>query len=193
MTENKTKGEIASDISDECLVEMIIKGDKDKFRILVNRHRPLIDRILYTVLNGDMEEIADARQEVLIALYKALPGYKQKAAFTTFLYRISKNRAIDHLRKIRKHTHNQQPLTSQIVHKGPGPQETLATIDVREQLTATLNDLKKEDRLLFIMVELEGMKLSEAADMLNKPLGTIKSRLHRIKRTIRKKLEVQIG
>ena len=86
--------------ADETLIRLFADtGDDRAFAEIVTRHRSGIRRILYSVLNGNAEEISEVEQDVLVALSRSLPKFEFRASFKTWLYRFCRNKAIDFLRK----------------------------------------------------------------------------------------------
>ena len=88
-------------LPDEDLLRRITgDGDKQAFTILMKRHLPLLRKIIYAVLGPD-EDLDDVLQESLVKIWQALPRYRYRSAFTTWLYRVARNAAVDHIRRRR--------------------------------------------------------------------------------------------
>ncbi|MCK4542066.1 MAG: RNA polymerase sigma factor [Spirochaetales bacterium] len=158
-------------------------GDREAFTALVERHRDSIRRILYTILRGAYEDIEDAEQEVLLALFKDLRRFTFRASFKTYLFRMCRNKGIDMLRKAKRQQN--------IIHKfmAAGRVEDQETPEVRairssdrDELMKCLLKLSEEDRSLLLMKEVEGQSLQELGDIFHLPVGTVKSRLHRARK-----------
>jgi RNA polymerase sigma-70 factor, ECF subfamily len=152
----------------------------------VERHLPAIRRLLAGLFNGAAEDIEDAEQEVLAALYTGIAGFRFQSSFRTFLYRLCRNTAIDILRsKGRERRRVEAAAREALVHAGHtgeagfDPDTGLMREESRRALQKALALLAPDERLLIIMRESEGMAVEEMARVLSIPSGTVKSRLHR--------------
>ena len=95
--------------SDEELVRRFqATGDQGAFRALAERHMASIRRLLLVVLAGDREEVQDAQQEVMLAMYRRLGSFRFQSSLRTFLYSLARNHAVDHLRRQRRHARTRQ-------------------------------------------------------------------------------------
>jgi len=170
--------------TDEDLVRSFVQQDEGSaFDELVRRHLGLIRRLLYGILAGNEEDIQDAQQEVLLALYRGLRGFRGRAAFRTWLYRFVMNRGIDHLRRITRARARDERLIAQTdPGADPGktdPAQGVLLEERRREIAAALQELRREQRVLLVMREVEGMEVRDMAQALGIPAGTVKSRLHR--------------
>lgn len=170
--------------TDEELVRgFVLHGEPGAFDELVRRHLPLVRRLLYAILAGNAEDVEDAQQEVLVALYRGLQGFRGRSAFRTWLYRFVRNRGIDYLRRItrmrarERRTAQLSPSTG--IRDGSDPEAQLLLEERRDQITEALGELPAGARGLLMMREVEGLELTEISRILGVPTGTVKSRLHR--------------
>ena len=88
-----------SDDETRLIKQFLESKDNGAFIELVTKYIPGIRRILYAILNGNREDVEDAEQEFIMALFKTLPYFNFKSSFKTYIYRIAKNKAIDVVRK----------------------------------------------------------------------------------------------
>ncbi len=94
----------SSGISDEaCIKHFQETGEEAYFNCLLGRHSVAMRRMIYSVLKGSKEDMEDVEQEIALALFKNLPSFSFRASFTTYLYRISRNKAVDFIRKQNRH------------------------------------------------------------------------------------------
>jgi len=186
-------GELRDGQSDEQLVEASLAGDRRAFETLVRRHqRPLVNHIYR--LTGRREGALDLAQEVFLKVYQSLSSFDPKYRFTTWLYRIASNCAIDHLRK-------KQPLTCSIhppsrEDTGEGPERTLAgneptphdMLRLRElkgRLETAVSQLPPEYRQLILLRHRQMCRYDEIARIARLPIGTVKNRIFRAREMLR--------
>jgi RNA polymerase sigma-70 factor (ECF subfamily) len=150
-----------------------IAGDPDAFTALVRRHR---DRLWAVALRttGDADEAADALQDALISAFRGASGFRGDAAVTTWLHRIVVNACLDRLR--RRQARPWQPLDG---HEVAGRGDDHAATEARLDVLAALGRLPEAQRVALILVDLEDLPVSEVAQILEVPEGTVKSRCSR--------------
>ena len=150
-----------------------LAGDPDAFGTLVRRHR---DRLWAVALRttGDPEDAADAVQDALISALRGAAGYRGDAAVTTWLHRVVINSSLDRIR--RRQT---RPAVSIDGHELPARHDDHAATVIRVDIRAALARLPEPQRVALILVDLEDMTIAEAAEILEVPEGTIKSRCSR--------------
>ena len=183
-------------VSDEQLVERALDGDRSAFERLVRRHqRPLVNHLFRQV--GQRELALDLAQEVFLKVYLSLDGFDPRYRFTTWLYRIASNRAIDHLRKKTPHTCSLTPDPEDsrgedslvpLVGKGPSPHEVLRFHELRERIDAAVAELPPEFRQLILLRHRQHCRYDEIARITDLPLGTVKNRIFRARESLRRSL-----
>ena len=174
--------------SDEELMIAYKEGDIAAFEQLVKRHeRGLFNFILRSV--GRQELAEELLQEVFIRIVKSAKGYQQTAKFTTWAYTIARNLCIDRARKTKNRTEYSLNTTigsedggqthlDQLVDDGAhSPSVDLERKVFREQLADALAQLPEDQREVFVMREVTGLKFREIADILECPVPTVKSRM----------------
>jgi len=165
------------------LISDILKGNHEQYAHLVNRyHIGLIihcDRLL-----GDREEAEDVAQQAFIKAYNQLAKFDaRKSRFSTWLYRIAHNAAIDHLRARKSHL----PLDELSLAAPPDP--SLIEAETAAEIRAAVAALPRPElRRVVEAYYWEGKRYEEIAAELNVPLNTIKSWLHRAKAQLKEKL-----
>lgn len=166
---------------DELVSEFLGTGDRICFEMLVKRHITLIRRVLLALLEGNTEYAMDAEQEVLIRLYSHLHQYKRQSKLSTYLVGLTRNTALDELRKIRRHRRIAErilSLTPEPVREDD-PVNTLVRNEERADIIRALDGLKSDERFICYMKDAEDWSLKEIAEALGRPVGTIKSKLSR--------------
>ena len=170
---------------DADLIAAIKKGNLDAFTALVDRHQRSLINFFYHCA-WDRQVAEDCTQEVFLKLYMHLGTYEPKAKFTTFLYRVARNLWIDKLRASKgkmvsleatSDAGDDKPLKDRIRAEGEMPVETLTRQEAEEKLKRAIDVLPDEQRMVVTLSELQGMKYQEIAEILDVPVGTIKSRM----------------
>ncbi len=156
-------------------------GDKQAFTVLMRRHLPLLRKVIYTVLGPD-EDLEDVLQESLVKIWQALPRYRYRSAFTTWLYRIARNAAVDHIRRRRASRRIMTRLHLLVGDDGEDPEEQVLRDEERDRRRRLFFRLPEKDRLILLYRIGEGMTVEETASALGVAAGTVKSRLSRARR-----------
>jgi RNA polymerase sigma-70 factor (ECF subfamily) len=180
---------------DNRLIEECLQGQTEAFGELVSRYQ---DRLYNTVfrLLDNAEDARDVVQDAFLHAYQSLGTFKGDSQFFTWLYRIAVNTAISLKRKqratasIRRYHEGGvgEPLDPSNVSQ---PDHALETADEERRIQQALNLLSPEHRAVLVMKDIEGQKYETMAEVLNVPIGTIRSRLHRARLEMREILEQQ--
>jgi len=180
---------------DHRLIADCLKGETAAFGELVRRYQ---DRLFNTIfrLVDSAEDAQDVVQEAFLHAYQSLDRFKGDAQFFTWLYRIAVNSAISLKRKQRT------VVSLHVDREGQGgvpephdaseysrPHEALERADEERRIQAALNRLSPEHRAVLILKDLEDQKYETMAEILQVPIGTIRSRLHRARLELRDVLE----
>ena len=154
-------------------------GDRDALDALLRRHH---DRILAICrrLAGNEADALDATQEALIAVTRGLHRYDGRSLFTTWLYRVATNAALDELRRRKR-----RPEPAELVEdrpiggSGAGSAPVESTVAARLDVDAALAGLSPEFRAAVVLRDLCDLDYAEIADVLDVPIGTVRSRIAR--------------
>lgn len=178
-------GDSARDLE---LMRRFQAGDADAFTQLYERHlRGLLNFFFRLCWDASMAE--DFAQEVLLRVYKSAKQWEPNAKFTTFLYRIARNFWIDHCRLLstqkEKVSLNAQTagdgevsLIDRLPDDIKPPEDDLDRRELYGAIMKALEQLPEEQRMVFVLSEIEEMKYQEIAEVMDVPVGTIKSRMH---------------
>ncbi len=178
------------DLSDAELITKSISGGEDGFEELVSRYQRPIVSYVYRMLN-DYDASLDVTQEVFIKVYKSLERYSSEYKFSTWLYRIAHNAAIDHIRRNSKklqslETENQDGTYElQLESPRPTPEQDQEQKEWRVEIEAVIKCLPAVYRELIVLRHSQDMSYSEIAEITNLPLGTVKNRLFRAREMMR--------
>ncbi len=165
---------------EECIKRFKQTKEEAVFNCLLNRYAKSMRRIIYSIIQGTEEDVEDIMQETALALYKNLSEFSFKSSFITYLYRLCRNKAVDHIRKKKKDI----KLKNRVINAFPAgnndtPEKAAERKETRSTLVKTLRELTEAERTIIVLKDIEHLSLEEISGILKKPLGTVKSRLHR--------------
>ena len=170
-------------LTDDELVARSMGGDAESFNQLIRRWERPIYALAYRVI-GREEDARDVCQETFLRAFRALPGFKGQAKFSSWLYRIALNLCRDWIRRQRRAPVMQMPEgvdPGELVAER-GPVESIEDLVGRRRLSAVVEEamalLPEEQRTAIILKEYHGLTFQEIADMLECPLSTVKTRLY---------------
>ncbi len=197
-----SKREIAVSWSEAELVERARRGDEMAFRLITERHNRRLYRIARTILQNDAEA-EDAVQESYLRAFAALPGFRGLASLSTWLTRITINEALGRKRKQRptiglEEMDAIQQSTAQVVpfpnmNSDTDPERSAAQREIRRLLEHAIDALPESFRVVFVMLDVEEMSIEETATFLGIRPETVKTRLHRARRLLRRSLDEHVA
>jgi RNA polymerase sigma-70 factor, ECF subfamily len=162
--------------SDEALAAAANRGDRDALEVLLARHFDRVHAICRRV-TGHPEDALDATQEALIALTRGLHRYDGRALFTTWLYRVATNAALDELRRRKRRPEPAALDEDRSLGGTAGAVES--AVAARLDVDAALATLSPEFRAAVVLRDLCDLDYAEIADVLDVPIGTVRSRIAR--------------
>lgn len=177
---------VSDSISDADCVRRIQHGEVDAFEVLVRRHEKTIFNLVYRML-GDYDDAIEVSQEVFLSAYRAIGQFRGDANFSTWLYRIALNHVTTRRRSNNSRLHRTAPIEDMelIRDSQPGPAETLEKKEMQERVQLALNKLSPEDAAVILLRDLQDVPYDEVARLLEIPVGTVKSRLHRARQALK--------
>jgi RNA polymerase sigma-70 factor (ECF subfamily) len=181
--------------SDSELVAMAKAGDRDAFGVLVERHEDKIYGLCLRML-GNPEDAEDVMQEVFIKAFQALPGFREEARFSTWLYRIAHNACLMRIRKKKLVTVSlDRPLDVEEGHIerdvtdwSTDPRTDLMSEELSATLARHINELSPDNRIVFVLRDIHGLSTDDTASVLGLSVPAVKSRLHRARLYLRDRL-----
>jgi RNA polymerase sigma-70 factor (ECF subfamily) len=182
------------ELSDETLVDEALAGDRDAFGALVKRHqRGLVNYIFRLV--GSRDVATDLAQEVFLKVFVGLQSFDPRYRFTTWLYRIASNGAIDHLRRKQPKTLSlSQPPAEEgapaptLAGTDPTPDDVLRLRELESRLDRAIGELPPAYRQLILLRHRQHCRYDEIARITHLPLGTVKNRIFRAREILRGQL-----
>lgn len=172
-------------LSEAALVGRAGRGDRMAFAELVRRHQAKV-RALLLRLSGDRSLSDDLAQEVFMRAYRGLVGFEGRSSFGTWLYRISYNVYLNH----RARSKSFAALPEDYDARAAAPEDALSAprADLRRDLGAAIEVLPERYRAVIVLYYLQEVSYPEIAEILELPLGTVKTHLHRAKRLLRQQM-----
>lgn len=186
---------------DQELVERAQKGDKRAFELLVMKYQRKLARLLSRMVR-DPGEIEDITQESFIKAYRALPQFRGESAFYTWLYRIAVNTAKNYLVARGRRAPTTTILDSdeaenlegsELLHDISTPDAELQTKQIAAAVNEAVDSLPEELRTAITLREIEGLSYEEIAQMMDCPIGTVRSRIFRAREAIAVKIRPMLG
>jgi RNA polymerase sigma-70 factor (ECF subfamily) len=185
------------EVSDAAIVAQVLAGDKDAFRVLVERHSRSIYRVAYRMA-GNAQDSEEIVQETMLRAYRALARFELRSNFGTWLYRIAVNRTLDFL-NARKRVQETHQITEdpdfegggkevQLIATGPGPDRLLLSTEVKQQIMQALNLLSAPERVAFTMRHMEGKSIEEISQAMKLKPSAAKNSVFRAVQKLRQQL-----
>jgi RNA polymerase sigma-70 factor (ECF subfamily) len=181
---------------DQQLVERAQRGDKHAFELLVVKYQRKLGRLLSRFIR-DPAEVEDVSQEAFIKAYRALPSFRGDSAFYTWLYRIGINTAKNYLVAMGRRAPTTTEFDSEEAENFEDgdrlrdlntPEAELMTRQIAATVNQTMEELPEELRTAITLREIEGMSYEDIANVMNCPIGTVRSRIFRARETIADRL-----
>lgn len=186
---------------DQQLVERAQRGDKHAFELLVAKYQRKLARLLSRFIR-DSAEIEDVTQEAFIKAYRALPSFRGDSAFYTWLYRIGINTAKNYLVAMGRRA----PTTTEFnaedaetfddgeqLRDVNTPENELMSKQIANTVNQTMQELPEDLRTAITLREIEGLSYEDIANIMDCPIGTVRSRIFRARESIAEKLRPLLG
>ena len=158
------------------LLNRYLAGEISAFDELVRAHEDRVFGICLRMMR-DRDAALDAVQETFVTVFRKADRYQAKAAFSTWLYRVAVNTCYDQLRKAKRR--RTEPLPETVDPADPTSADPLHAAELRPDIEKALAEVPVEFRSAVVLVDLEGLALEQASEILDVPIGTIKSRVFR--------------
>jgi RNA polymerase sigma-70 factor, ECF subfamily len=159
--------------TDDALATRAAGGDRRALETLLERHVDRIHAVCRRVL-GDREDALDATQEAMIAVARGIDHFDGRSAFTTWLYRVATNAALDEGRRKAR-----RPEPVDLPRETPAHVSPEDAVDARLDVDAALRDLPEDFRVAVVLRDLCDLDYAEIAEVLGVPAGTVRSRIAR--------------
>ena len=181
--------------ADAPLIERVKQGDVRAFEMLVVKYQRRIERLIGRMVR-DVDLVPDIAQETFIRAYRAIPQFRGESAFYTWLYRIAVNTAKKFLVELKRDpviteaalaSRDDDDETSRVENElsdGETPDAVLASKEIAAAVNSAIEDLSEDLRQAITLREIEGLSYEEIAELMNCPIGTVRSRIFRAREAI---------
>lgn len=181
--------------TDQQLVERVLKGNKNAFNLLVLRYQHRVLALIGRFVH-DPQEAEDVCQEAFIKAYRALALFRGDSAFYTWLYRIAVNTAKNYLvsRSRRPPASDVEIGDAELSEVGAvlreigNPENQLASDHLKQAIDAAIEELPEDLRTAFTLREFSGLSYEDITEVMDCPVGTVRSRIFRAREAIDKKI-----
>jgi len=180
-----------NDPEDQALMSRMAEGDRSAFEALYRTYAPALSRYLFRMCYEAMQA-EDCLQETFMRVWRAAPRWRAQGKVSTFLFQVAKNVGLDsRSRRARERARSEgaeeaerpEPASSE-----PEPDQALEGAELRALVRRAVASLPEEQRAVLELVQTEGLTYREAAEILELPLGTVKSRMAAAAETLRHRL-----
>jgi RNA polymerase sigma-70 factor (ECF subfamily) len=187
------------EVTDAGVVAQVLAGDKEAFRLLVDRHSRSIFHVTFR-MTGNQQDAEELVQETFLRAYKALGRFELRSNFSTWLYRIAVNRTLDFLsvkRMQNKDTYQivdepdpEEGRQIQLAAEGPGPERMVLSSEMKSKVAQSMSLLTPVERIAFTMRHMEGRSIEEIGETLKLNTSAAKNSVFRAVKKLRQQLEV---
>ncbi len=185
---------------EQLLVDRCRRGDRESFAQLMRLHEKQIYNFTYRML-GSEEEAEDLTQDIFVAAFRNIKGFRGEAKFSTWLYRIALNQTRNRIKYLSrrnffakrarraepgKNISAESPET--VADKAPSPEQWTITKDLATLVQDCLSQMPPQARQILVLRDVQGFSYQELSEILSLNLGTVKSRLHRARTALQERL-----
>ena len=186
---------MAEQLTDQALVERVQQGDKKAFNLLVIRYQNKVAGLLTRYISPN--DIPDVVQESFIKAYRSIDSFRGDSAFYTWLYRIAVNTAKNYLTAQGRRPPNEDILAEDAESYDVGtnlrdvdtPENEMLSNELKKIVFDTIKGLQEALRTAITLRELEGLSYEEIAEIMDCPVGTVRSRIFRAREIIESKVK----
>ena len=190
---------MTAEVTDKQLVARVKKGDSRAFDMLVVKYQHRIMGLISRYVH-DADEVQDVAQEAFIKAYRALPRFRGDSAFYTWMYRIAINTAKNHLvSRSRRPPGSDVELEDAEYYEGGGalrelenPENALFGDELKDVVESAIGNLPDDLRTAVTLREFDGLSYEDIADIMDCPVGTVRSRIFRAREAIDKQVREQL-
>lgn len=184
-------------MDEHSLIQGILKGDNNSFRELVSLYQDKVYHTVYSFVRNE-EDALDLSQDVFIEIHQSIHKFRKESILSTWIYRISVNKALNHLKRSRSgsfissmqnifHPANDENIkepSDYIEH----PYEKMENKELAKLLQVAIDSLPKNQRIAFVLHKFEGLQYKEIAGIMDVSLSSVESLVHRARISLQKKL-----
>ncbi|KQU19386.1 RNA polymerase subunit sigma [Bacillus sp. Leaf13] len=176
-------------------INQVLKGDHNAFGEIVELYKDKVFQICFRML-GNRQEAEDLAQEAFVRAFVNIRSFNVQMKFSTWLYRIATNLCIDRLRKKKPDYYLDAEVSgteglnmySQIASDMAKPEDEVESLELQETIQVEIMKLPEKYRSVIVLKYIEELSLKEISEILDLPVGTVKTRIHRGREALRKQL-----
>ncbi|MFD0051797.1 RNA polymerase sigma factor SigW [Actinomycetes bacterium NPDC127524] len=176
-------------------IKQVLKGDQNAFSEIVELYKDRVYQLCYRML-GNSHEAEDMAQEAFLRAYINIRSFHIQMKFSTWLYRIATNLCIDRIRKKKPDYFLDAEIAgtegldlySQIASEISNPEEEIESMELQNTIQEEILKLPEKYRSAIVLKYIEELSLKEISEILDLPVGTVKTRIHRGREALRKQL-----
>lgn len=176
-------------------IKQVLKGDQSAYGEIVEIYKDKVFQLCYRIL-GNRHEAEDMAQEAFIRAYINISSFNIDLKFSTWLYRIATNLCIDRIRKKKPDYYLDAEVSgtdgltmySQIASDSILPEDEIESLELQETIQREITKLPEKYRSVIVLKYIEELSLNEISEILDIPLGTVKTRIHRGREALRHQL-----
>lgn len=188
-----------SPLRERLLIRKLRERDEKAFREMIERYGDQVYNLTFRML-GNREEAEDLAQEVFITVFKSIDSFRGESKFSTWLYRITANHCKNRIKYLaRRHDRKQHEFDEMLVKEGADsaltapsqsrrPDKHVEGIELEKIMQRCIAELDEDHRILIVLRDIQDLTYDEICTITNLPDGTVKSRLHRARLALRKKM-----
>ncbi|MFV0574990.1 MAG: RNA polymerase sigma factor RpoE [Vibrio sp.] len=186
---------MSEQLTDQVLIERVQNGDKQAFNLLVMKYQNKVCSLIsrYIKNSGDVPDVA---QEAFIKAYRAIPNFRGESAFYTWLYRIAVNTAKNHIvaQSRRPPASDVEAEDAEFYESGgalkeiSNPENLTLSEELKQVVFQAIDDLPEDLKTAMTLRELDGLSYEEIADVMDCPVGTVRSRIFRAREAVEQKI-----
>ncbi|MDD1791893.1 RNA polymerase sigma factor RpoE [Enterovibrio makurazakiensis] len=186
---------MSEQLTDQALIERVQNGDKQAFNLLVIKYQHKVSNLIARYVNNS-GDVPDVAQEAFIKAYRALPGFRGESAFYTWLYRIAVNTAKNYLV-----AQGRRPPSSDIdaeeaenyenggaLKEISNPENLMLSEQLKQVVFSTIDALPDDLKTAITLREIDGLSYEEIAEVMDCPVGTVRSRIFRAREAVDKRV-----
>ncbi|ACA32048.1 RNA polymerase sigma factor RpoE [Histophilus somni] len=186
---------MAEQLTDQALVEKVQQGDKKAFNLLVARYQNKVAGLLTRYISQN--DIPDVVQESFIKAYRSIESFRGESAFYTWLYRIAVNTAKNYLTAQGRRPPTEDILAEDAESYNVGtnlrdvntPENEILSGELKKVVFDTISNLQEDLKTAITLREMEGLSYEEIAEIMDCPVGTVRSRIFRAREIIESKIQ----
>jgi RNA polymerase sigma-70 factor, ECF subfamily len=176
-------------------IKQVLKGDQSAYGEIVEIYKDKVFQLCYRIL-GNRHEAEDMAQEAFIRAYVNISSFNIDLKFSTWLYRIATNLCIDRIRKKKPDYYLDAEVSgtdgltmySQVASDTILPEDEVESLELQETIQREITKLPEKYRSVIVLKYIEELSLNEISEILDIPLGTVKTRIHRGREALRHQL-----